>query len=336
MYVDVTLDDIILYALEHHVSDIHLDPVESGAHVRLRQDGLLQHYMTVSFEEAELIINRIKVCSSLDISEKRLPQDGRWSWSHKNKSVTIRVSTLPSLYGETLVCRLMGNEGSHKDLKELGMQPDIFEHIEQLLKRPYGLLLICGPTGSGKTATLYAMLRMLNLDETKLICLEDPVEAEIKGAIQIGINEKIGFTFAKGLRSVLRQDPDTIMIGEIRDKETAELAVKSALTGHRVLSTIHTNTAIGVVTRLMDMGVEPYLIRATLMGAIAQRLVRKFDGTSYQGRTALFEYLEIPANSAHWDELETHLLLSLEESARKAVSQHVTSIEEVHRCGLML
>ena len=218
MYVDVTLDDIILYALEHHVSDIHFDPVESGAHVRLRQDGLLQHYMTVSFEEAELIINRIKVCSSLDISEKRLPQDGRWSWSHKNKSVTMRVSTLPSLYGETLVCRLMGNEGSHKDLKELGMQPDIFEHIEQLLKRPYGLLLICGPTGSGKTATLYAMLRMLNLDETKLICLEDPVEAEIKGAIQIGINEKIGFTFAKGLRSVLRQDPDTIMIGEIRDK----------------------------------------------------------------------------------------------------------------------
>ena len=137
MYVDVTLDDIILYALEHHVSDIHFDPVKSGAHVRLRKDGLLQHYMTVSFEEAELIINRIKVCSSLDISEKRLPQDGRWSWSHKNKSVTMRVSTLPSLYGETLVCRLMGNEGSHKDLKELGMQPDIFEHIEQLLKRPY-------------------------------------------------------------------------------------------------------------------------------------------------------------------------------------------------------
>ena len=224
MYVDVTLDDIILYALEHHVSDIHFDPVKSGAHVRLRQDGLLQHYMTVSFEEAELIINRIKVCSSLDISEKRLPQDGRWAWSHKDKSVTMRVSTLPSLYGETLVCRLMGNEGSHKDLKALGMRIDIFEHIAQLLKRPYGLLLICGPTGSGKTATLYAMLRMLNLEETKLICLEDPVEAEIKGAIQIGINEKIGFTFAKGLRSVLRQDPDTIMIGEIRDKETAELA----------------------------------------------------------------------------------------------------------------
>ena len=198
MYVDVTLDDIILYALEHHVSDIHFDPTKSGVQIRLRQDGLLQTHMTVSNEEAELIINRIKVCSTLDISEKRLPQDGRWAWSHKNTSVTMRVSTLPSLYGETLVCRLMGNEGSHKDLKALGMRTDIFDHIEQLLKRPYGLLLICGPTGSGKTATLYAMLRMLNLDETKLICLEDPVEAEIKGAIQIGINEKIGFTFAKG------------------------------------------------------------------------------------------------------------------------------------------
>jgi type II/IV secretion system protein len=336
MYVDVTLDDIILYALEHHISDIHFDPVKSGVHVRLRQDGLLQNYMTVSNEDAELIINRIKVCSSLDISEKRLPQDGRWAWSHKDKAITMRVSTLPSLYGETLVCRLMGNEGSHKDLKALGMRTDIFEHIVQLLKRPYGLLLICGPTGSGKTATLYAMLRMLNLKETKLICLEDPVEAEIKGAIQIAINEKIGFTFAKGLRSVLRQDPDTIMIGEIRDKETAELAVKAALTGHRVLSTIHTNTAMGVVMRLMDMGVEPYLIRATLMGAIAQRLVRKFDGTAYHGRTALFEFLEIPANSACWDQLETHVLLSLEDSAREAVSQHVTSIEEVHRCGLML
>ena len=336
MYVDVTLDDIILYALEHRVSDIHFDPTKSGVQIRLRQDGLLQTHMTVSNEEADLIINRIKVCSTLDISEKRLPQDGRWAWSHKDTSVTMRVSTLPSLYGETLVCRLMGNEGSHKDLKALGMRADIYDHIEQLLKRPYGLLLICGPTGSGKTATLYAMLRMLNLEETKLICLEDPVEAEIKGAIQIGINEKIGFTFAKGLRSVLRQDPDTIMIGEIRDKETAELAVKSALTGHRVLSTIHTNTAIGVVTRLMDMGVEPYLIRATLMGAIAQRLVRKFDGTSYHGRTALFEYLEIPTNSAQWNQLEAHVLLSLEDSAREAVAQHVTSIEEVHRCGLML
>ena len=210
MYVDVTLDDIILYALEHHVSDIHFDPTKKGVHVRFRQDGLLQTYMTVTNEEADLIINRIKVCSTLDISEKRLPQDGRWAWSHKDKSVTMRVSTLPSLYGETLVCRLMGNEGSHKDLKALGMCANIFDHVKRLLKRPYGLLLICGPTGSGKTATLYAMLRMLNLEETKLICLEDPVEAEIKGAIQIGINEKIGFTFAKGLRSVLRQDPDTI------------------------------------------------------------------------------------------------------------------------------
>ena len=155
MYVDVTLDDIILYALEHHVSDIHFDPTKSGVQVRLRQDGLLRTNMTVTSEEAELIINRIKVCSALDISEKRLPQDGRWAWSHKDTSVTMRVSTLPSLYGETLVCRLMGNEGSHKDLKALGMRTDIYEHIKQLLKRPYGLLLICGPTGSGKNGYFY-------------------------------------------------------------------------------------------------------------------------------------------------------------------------------------
>ncbi|ETS93372.1 MULTISPECIES: GspE/PulE family protein [Veillonella] len=336
MYVDVTLDDIILCALQHNVSDIHFDPMEEGVYVRFRQDGLLQTHMTLPDEEADLVLNRIKVCSALDISEKRLPQDGRWVWKHRNESVTMRVSTLPSLYGETVVCRLMGNEGSHKSLEALGMPQHIFEHIKKLLQRPYGLMLICGPTGSGKTATLYSMLRMLNLRETKLICLEDPVEAEIKGAIQIGINEKIGFTFAKGLRSVLRQDPDTIMIGEIRDRETAELAVKSALTGHRVLSTIHTNTAMGVVTRLMDMGVEPYLIRATLIGAVAQRLVRRFDGTVYHGRTALFEYLEIPLNEADWDNLASHLLLSLEDSANDAVQRHITSLEEVHRCGLLL
>ena len=163
MYVDVTLDDIILYALEHHVSDIHFDPTKSGVQVRLRQDGLLRTNMTVSSEEAELIINRIKVCSALDISEKRLPQDGRWAWSHKDTSVTMRVSTLPSLYGETLVCRLMGNEGSHKDLTALGMRADIFEHIKQLLKRPYGLLLICGPTGSGKTLLAQTLAKMLEV-----------------------------------------------------------------------------------------------------------------------------------------------------------------------------
>ena len=183
LYVDVTLDSIITHALTLGASDIHFDPICNGVQVRLRIDGLLTDYTFIDATDADMIVNRIKVFSGMDISEKRLPQDGRWAWSHKDTSVTMRVSTLPSLYGETLVCRLMGNEGSHKDLTALGMRADIYEHIKQLLKRPYGLLLICGPTGSGKTATLYAMLRMLNLEETKLICLEDPVEAEIKGAI---------------------------------------------------------------------------------------------------------------------------------------------------------
>ena len=235
MYVDVALDSIITYAITVGASDIHFDPILNGIQVRLRIDGLLTEYMLVDATDADMLVNRIKVFSGMDISEKRLPQDGRWEWSVKSYAVTMRVSSLPSLYGEAIVCRLMGNEGVHKNLLELGMDVELQEKIVALLKRPYGLITICGPTGSGKTATLYAMLRMLNLKETKLICLEDPVEATIEGAIQIGINEKIGFTFSKGLRTVLRQDPDSIMIGEIRDNETAQLAVKAALTGHRVI-----------------------------------------------------------------------------------------------------
>ena len=245
MYVDVALDSIITYAITVGASDIHFDPILNGIQVRLRIDGLLTEYMLVDATDADMLVNRIKVFSGMDISEKRLPQDGRWEWSVKSYAVTMRVSSLPSLYGEAIVCRLMGNEGVHKNLLELGMDVELQEKIAALLKRPYGLITICGPTGSGKTATLYAMLRMLNLKETKLICLEDPVEATIEGAIQIGINEKIGFTFSKGLRTVLRQDPDSIMIGEIRDNETAQLAVKAALTGHRVITTVHTNTALG-------------------------------------------------------------------------------------------
>ena len=219
LYVDVTLDSIITHALTLGASDIHFDPICNGVQVRLRIDGLLRDYMYIDATDVDMLVNRIKVFSGMDISEKRLPQDGRWEWSAKSYEVTMRVSSLPSLYGEAIVCRLMGNEGAHKNLLELGMSQGLQEKIVSLLKRPYGLITICGPTGSGKTATLYAMLRMLNLKETKLICLEDPVEARIDGAIQIGINEKIGFTFSKGLRTVLRQDPDSIMIGEIRDHE---------------------------------------------------------------------------------------------------------------------
>ena len=333
MYVDVALDSITVGA-----SDIHFDPILNGIQVRLRIDGLLTEYMLVDATDADMLVNRIKVFSGMDISEKRLPQDGRWEWSVKSYAVTMRVSSLPSLYGEAIVCRLMGNEGVHKNLLELGMDVELQEKIAALLKRPYGLITICGPTGSGKTATLYAMLRMLNLKETKLICLEDPVEATIEGAIQIGINEKIGFTFSKGLRTVLRQDPDPIMIGEIRDNETAQLAVKAALTGHRVITTVHTNTALGIIGRLVDMGVEPYLLHATLIGSLSQRLVRRIDSTthSYQGRLGLFEYLEIPFSDIDWDHVEQYMFTSLQDSAHLAINSGITTLEEVHRAGILL
>ena len=338
LYVDVALDSIITYAITVGASDIHFDPIPDGVQVRLRIDGLLTDYMFIDATDADMIVNRIKVFSGMDISEKRLPQDGRWEWTAKSYAVTMRVSSLPSLYGEAIVCRLMGNEGVHKNLLELGMSVNLQEKIIALLKRPYGLITICGPTGSGKTATLYAMLRMLNLKETKLICLEDPVEATIDGAIQIGINEKIGFTFSKGLRTVLRQDPDSIMIGEIRDHETAQLAVKAALTGHRVITTVHTNTALGVIGRLIDMGVEPYLLHATLIGSLSQRLVRRINSTtnSYQGRLGLFEYVEIPSSDIDWNHVDTYLYVSLQDSAQIAINSGITTVEEVHRAGILL
>lgn len=338
MYVDITLDTLIVYAINHGSSDIHFDPIETGMRIRLRLDGLLEDYETITCSDADLLVNRIKVFSGMDISEKRVPQDGRWEWSYKDYRATMRVSSLPSLYGETIVCRLMGNDGGYKSLVQLGMSLELAHRMEELLKRPYGLITICGPTGSGKTATLYAMLRMLNLKETKLICLEDPVESTIEGAIQIGINEKIGFSFSKGLRAVLRQDPDSIMIGEIRDNETAQLAVKAALTGHRVLTTVHTNTAAGVVSRLIDMGVEPYLLRATLIGSLSQRLVRKLDidGKHYKGRFGIFEYLEIPYGPVNWERMDSYVFISLADSAQIAIEQGLTTLEEVHRAGLLL
>ena len=336
MYVDVALDSIITYAITVSASDIHFDPVPNGVQVRLRVDGLLTEYMLIDSTDADMTVNRIKVFSGMDISEKRLPQDGRWEWHAY--AVVMRVSSMPSLYGEAIVCRLMGNEGVHKNLLELGMSVELQEKIIALLKRPYGLITICGPTGSGKTATLYAMLRMLNLKETKLICLEDPIEAKIDGAIQIGINEKIGFTFSKGLRTVLRQDPDSIMIGEIRDNETAQLAVKAALTGHRVITTVHTNTALGVIGRLVDMGVEPYLLHATLIGSLSQRLVRRIDSIthSYQGRLGLFEYVELPPSNIDWNHVDTYMYLSLQDSAHVAIESGITTLEEVHRAGILL
>lgn len=333
-HVDLELDRLIRESKDRGASDIHFDAVPEGTLVRIRVDGILERLRAIEDPYHHQVINRIKVLSGLDISERRIPQDGRWTWEDGVRSVPMRVSTLPSIHGETLVCRVLGNEGSYKTLAQLGMEEDMIDHVKEILNRPYGLILITGPTGSGKSATLYAMLRMLNLEEENLISLENPVEATIEGAVQVQMNAKAGLTFASGLRAILRQDPDTIMVGEIRDKETAQLAIQAALTGHRVLSTIHTNTAVAVVERLMDMGVEPYLIQSTLIGALAQRLVRVKKGDHYGGRTAIYELLKVPKEGPSWDAPEAFVTHSLYESAQRKVKGGITTWEELKRIGL--
>lgn len=335
MYVDLALDELFRLGFQENVSDIHFDSCQEGLRVRFRKDGFLEDKRIISGEEGEQMVNRIKILSGLDIAEKRLPQDGRLQLKLDNHMMTMRISTLPAIYGETVVCRILGNEGAQKTLCQLGMNVELYQRIQQLLLRPYGLFLIAGPTGSGKTSTLYSILRLVANEQTKLISLEDPVEASIKNAIQVAINEKIGFSFATGLRSVLRQDPDTIMIGEIRDVETARLAIRAALTGHKVFSTIHTNTAAGVVERLIDMGVEKYLLDATLMGAISQRLVRKVqkDG-SYRGRFAIFEYLEVPINYKGQEPVGELVVKTLRDSMLEAIEQGLSTVEEGRRLGL--
>lgn len=338
-YVDLELDSIIEAALLEKASDIHFESVVNGVLVQFRVDGLLTLYKNIAAEYAEQVINRIKVESGLDIGEKRIPQDGRWDWKKSDRFVQMRISTMPTIYGESVVCRLMGDVCNYKSLEELGMDAELITCIDKILQRPYGLFLITGPTGSGKTSTLYALLRRLELSMYKLICLEDPVEAHIEHARQIQINEKVGVTFATGLRAVLRQDPDIIMVGEIRDTETASLAIQAALTGHKVFSTIHTNSSEAVVERLIDMGVAPYLIEATLIGAMAQRLVRKYVPTieSYQGRVGVYELLSIPSDTTHWiQSIPEHLITSLADSAKILVERKVTTQEEVKRHGIFI
>ena len=328
---DWELDRMIGAAVEARASDIHFDAGKDGMIIRFRIDGSLVVRETIATAAAEQVINRIKVCSGMDISKKRVPQDGRWQWHDR---LMLRVSSLPSLYGETVVCRILGRDSCYKTLPELGMSAPILERIQQLLQAPYGLILVCGPTGSGKTSTLYALLRMLDLVHENVISLENPVEASIAGVVQVPVNPKAGLTFAAGLRAVLRQDPDTILVGEIRDKETAELAVRAALTGHRVFSTIHTNTALGVIERLKDMGVDEYLVKATLLGALSQRLVRRCGVDGYEGRMALYELWQRPTGPVDWSAPEQYLAQTLAEAARIAIDDGFTTAEEVRRCGL--
>ena len=279
------LNALITEAVREEASDIHIEQYEDRLRIRFRIDGALREVLEPDSKIAPLIISRIKVMAKLDISEKRLPQDGRISVKIGGRPVDVRVSTIPTGNGqERVVMRLLNKEAGRLDLDYLGMPENIKQAIEQVLAKPHGILLVTGPTGSGKTTTLYAMLSRLNNKERNIMTVEDPVEYYINGINQSQVNSKIGMTFASGLRSILRQDPDVIMLGEVRDAETAQIAIQASLTGHVVFSTLHTNTAVGAITRLRDMGVEPFLLASSLSGVLAQRLVRTLCPSCKQGK----------------------------------------------------
>lgn len=269
------INGLIAEAVRQGASDIHLEPYESTLIVRLRVDGVLREVLTLPPRTAPLIVSRIKVMARLDIAERRVPQDGRIPLALGGKSLDVRVSTLPSRAGERVALRILDKEQAGFRLEELGMAPAVLQAFRTALKEPNGIVLVTGPTGSGKTTSLYAGLGILNDSSRNILTIEDPVEYAVEGVGQTQVNTKVGMTFAAGLRAILRQDPDVVMVGEIRDVETAQIAVQASLTGHLVLSTVHTNDALGAIVRLRDMGVEPFLLASTLRLIMAQRLVRR-------------------------------------------------------------
>ncbi len=263
---------ILRYATEGNASDVHIEHMRDKVRVRFRVDGILNTSLVLPTNVHAAIVARIKILSQMKLDEKRKPQDGRFSAKIEGRKIDFRVSTFPAYYGEKVVMRILDQEKGVKPLDQMGMSPDMLAMVRRAIAAPYGMILISGPTGSGKTTTLYAMLNEINKEEKNVLSLEDPIEYNVEGMSQSQVHPEIGYTFASGLRTTLRQDPDVIMVGEIRDKETAQLAIQAALTGHLVLSTIHTNSAVGVIPRLVDMGVEPFLIAPTLVLTMAQRL----------------------------------------------------------------
>jgi type IV pilus assembly protein PilB len=266
---------VLRYAVEGGASDIHIEPTPEKTRVRFRMDGKLHTSLELPAKVHQAVVARIKILAQLRLDEKRKPQDGRFSATVEERRIDFRVSTFPTQYGEKVVMRILDRSKSMADLESIGFSEADLATVKEILKRPYGIILISGPTGSGKSTTLFGMLSAIDRETENVVSLEDPVEYEIAGVAQSQVKPEIGYTFASGLRSILRQDPNVIMVGEIRDKETAQLAIQAALTGHLVFSTIHTNTAAGVISRLVDMGVDPYLIAPTLIAAIGQRLVRR-------------------------------------------------------------
>ena len=337
------INAVLSEAIKSNASDIHIEPYEKNLSIRFRVDGILKEILSPSSRIASLLNARIKVMANLDIAEKRVPQDGRISLKLGEKWVDLRVSTLPSNYGERIVLRLLDKSEAKFNLDDLGMPAEQKKVFTRSLTQNNGIILVTGPTGSGKTTTLYAGLNLLNDQSRNILTVEDPIEYAVDGIGQTQVNNKVGMTFAAGLRAILRQDPDVVMVGEIRDKETAEIAIQASLTGHLVLSTIHTNDTLGAITRLIDMGVEPYLLASSLRTIISQRLVRKLspDGETFSGRQGIFEILDIDQNvkeliNDDFSEKKVRDIIDpqhdfLEESGQKLIQKGVTTLEEVRR-----
>lgn len=348
------LNALLTQAARDGASDIHIEPYERNSSVRFRIDGTLREVVQAHRAVHAALISRLKIMADLDISEKRLPQDGRISLRIGTRAVDVRVSTLPSAHGERAVLRLLDKSQNQLSLEAVGMQGDVLQRFASLITQPHGIILVTGPTGSGKTTTLYASLGRLDASRQNIMTVEDPIEYELPGIGQTQVNPKIDLTFAKALRAILRQDPDIIMIGEIRDFETAQIAIQASLTGHLVLATLHTNDAASAVTRLTDMGVEPFLLSSSLRGVLAQRLVRKLckhcggtgcehcAQTGYKGRTGVFELLEVDeaiADHIHQRTSEAeirtaalrHGMVLLSDDGERLVAHGITSREELLR-----
>jgi general secretion pathway protein E len=294
---------IIFKASTERASDVHIEPYEDKLKVRFRIDGVLYDIATEEKTFQAAIISRVKVMAQLNIAEKRLPQDGRIGLKIAGKDVDIRVSTVPTQFGERVVMRLLDKSTTVLDLEQIGIRKSLLPKINKLITKPHGIMLVTGPTGSGKTTTLYAALTKINTPELNILTVEDPVEYQLDGVGQMQVNPKINFTFASGLRAILRQDPDVVMVGEIRDTETAEIAIQASLTGHLVFSTLHTNDAPGAVTRLLDMGIEPFLTASSLLGIMAQRLVRRLCPHCKEPYTMLpEEFVELGLDPSKFDE----------------------------------
>jgi general secretion pathway protein E len=357
------LNALLTQGVRDGASDIHIEPYERSSAVRFRVDGTLREVVQPNKALHAALISRLKIMAELDISEKRLPQDGRISLRLGTRAIDVRVSTLPGAHGERAVLRLLDKTETRFSLEALGMSGEVLQGFDRLIRQPHGIVLVTGPTGSGKSTTLYASLARMDTATTNVLTVEDPIEYELPGIGQTQVNAKIDLTFAKALRAILRQDPDVIMIGEIRDYETAQIAIQASLTGHLVLATLHTNDAPSAVTRLTDMGVEPFLLSSSLLGVLAQRLVRQLctacrrqdaqglwhavgcpacGHTGYKGRTGVYELMTADEavralihNRAAESELTTAALAGglrpMREDGQRLVAEGVTSAEEVVR-----